>query len=46
MINLEYILLKLVSELSTSEFKKAVKEAGLSEVEAQIILDTLDERGV
>jgi hypothetical protein len=46
MINLEEVLLKLIAELPTSEFDKALEKAGLDKLDKKVILDALSLRGV
>lgn len=45
MINLQEILVKLVSELKSGEFTKAVEKAGLNKHEVELILDAIYARG-
>lgn len=46
MVNFEELLLKLVAELSLSEFEKACEKAGINEHLKKDILDLLERRGV
>lgn len=45
MINLEELLLKLVSELKMSEFFVACKKAEISDEDVKFILDIVHSRG-